>query len=208
MRCINHPAVETQEACSACSRALCNECIHRIKGKPYCEDCLARGAEWASTVKDLRLPSDSPKRAALCAIIPGMGAVYNNEYLKAITYFAVWAALITMGTRVSGVFGFGSFVFLVFTIFDAYRSAEDLARRRIETGIVEDRRPTQDKALIGWGVLLIVMGILFLLHNLIPYYWLYRFWPILFIALGAYLVYRAIKSRDDNSGESTSGENI
>ena len=67
MKCSYHPSVESQESCSACSKFLCGECAHRIKGKAYCQDCLVRGAEWAATVKDLRLPTDSPKRAAWCA---------------------------------------------------------------------------------------------------------------------------------------------
>ena len=50
-----------------------------------------------------RLPKDAPKRAALCSLIPGMGAVYNNENLKAITYFSVFAALVIMGERVHEV---------------------------------------------------------------------------------------------------------
>jgi len=109
MKCFYHPVVESQEACNACSKPLCSECTHKIKGKPYCQDCLVEGAEWISTIKGLHLPSDSPRRAALCAIIPGLGAVYNSEYLKAVTYFAVWAALIMMGNRISGVFVFGAF---------------------------------------------------------------------------------------------------
>jgi hypothetical protein len=183
---------------------MCAECAHKVKGKPYCQDCLALGAEWAATVKGLKLPSDAPKRAALCAIIPGMGAVYNNEYTKAITYFAVWAALSVMGSRVNGIFGFGAFVFVIFTMFDAYRTAEAQTRRRIQTGLAAEP-PQQDKTIIGWGIFLILLGVVFLLQNIIPYYlFVNRFWPLVFVLLGAYLVYRAIQNRD-KQGRNSAG---
>jgi len=197
MKCSYHPAVEAQDACSLCSKPMCPECTHKVKDKPYCQDCLVQGAEWAATVKGLKLPTDAPKRAALCAIIPGMGAVYNNEYTKAITYFAVWAALMVMGDRVNGIFGFGAFVFVIFTMFDAYRTAEARTRRRLQSGLPSEEPPQQDKTIIGWGIFLILLGILFLLQNIIPYYWFVnRLWPLVFVLLGAYLVYRAVQNRD------------
>jgi hypothetical protein len=202
MKCSYHPAVDFQEACSVCSKPLCAECTHKIKAKPYCQDCLVQGAEGAATVKGLKLPSDAPKRAAFCAVIPGMGAVYNSEYTKAITYFAVFGALSVMGDRVHGIFGFGAFVFLLFTMFDAYRSAEAIARRRIQTGLAPDNPPGQDKTIIGWGIVLIVLGVIFLLQNIISFYFLNRLWPVVFILLGAYLVYRAVAARDNRMRDS------
>jgi hypothetical protein len=198
MKCSYHPAVESQEMCSSCTRTLCSECAHKIKGKTFCQDCLVEGAEWAATVRGLRMPADAPKRAALCALIPGMGAVYNNEYLKAITFFAVFASLIMLGEGVHAVFGFGAFVFLVFTLFDAYRTAELHARQRLDSGKISEASQQSDKTVVGWGIFLIVLGILFLAQNIIPYHFLTRIWPLLFILLGAYLVYRALFDRKDS----------
>ena len=199
MKCSYHPVVDAQEGCSACSKPLCTECAHKIKGKAYCQDCLIEGAEWASTLKGLRLPSDSPRRAAICAIIPGLGAVYNSEYLKAVTYFAVWAALIMMGGRVSGVFIFGSFVFVLYTMFDAYRCAEAMVRKRLKPDEAADALPKQDKTIIGWGIILIILGAIFLLKNIIPYDFLQHLWPLIFILLGAYLIYRAMENKNSRS---------
>ena len=205
MKCSYHPAVEAKDVCTVCGKSICTEIgrTHTVKGKPYCQDCLIQGAEWAASVKGLRLPSDAPKRAALFAIIPGMGAVYNNEYMKAVTYFAVWAALSVMGSRVHGVFGFGAFVFVVFTMFDAYRTAEAQARRRLQPGYVSTEPPQPDRTIVGWGIFLILLGIVFLLQNVIPEYFFFnRLWPLVFILLGGYLVYRAVKSRENQTRNS------
>ncbi len=201
MKCSYHPTVDFQDACSVCSKPLCAECSHKIKGKPYCQDCLVQGAEWAATVKGLKIPSDSPKRAALCAIIPGMGAVYNNEYTKAITYFAVFAVLGVMSDRMHEIFGFGAFVFWVFTLFDAYRTAEAKARTRLQSGVA-DEPLQQDRTIIAWGIVLIILGTIFLLQNVIPYYFLNRLWPLVFVLLGAFLVYRAVKHREKQAHDS------
>lgn len=198
MKCSYHPATEAQELCDVCRKPLCAECAHRIKGKPFCQDCLVQGAEWAATVKGMRLPADAPKRAALCAIIPGMGAVYNGEYMKAITFFAVFAALSTMGDH--GIFGFASVVFVIFTMFEAYRTAEAKARKRFHEGHPTAESPDQDKTLIGWGILLIALGLIFLLQNLIPFDFMNRLWPVVFILIGGFLVYRALNRAKSDSG--------
>jgi len=194
MKCSYHPPVDATEFCGACSRPLCPECAHQIKSKIYCQDCLVRGAEWAAAVKDLRIPADSPKRAAACAIIPGIGAVYNGEYLKALTYFAVFAALAIMGDDVHPVFGFGAAVFLVFTMFDAYRSAEGKARARLDSAPAPSL--AVERSSMAWGVFLMVLGVIFLLQRMIPYHFISRLWPLLFIALGVYLVYRTLQERE------------
>jgi len=124
-----------------------------------------------------------------------MGAVYNGEYSKAVTFFAVFAALMIMGDIANGVFGLGAFVFLIYTMFDAHRSAEARNRVAMETGS-SPLPPAQDKTAAGWGIMLIVLGLFFLLRNLIPFYLMSRLWPVAFICLGGYLVYRYLRSKD------------
>ena len=196
MKCSYHPTADSQDFCTTCSKPLCVDCAHQIKGKAYCQDCLIRGAEWASKVKDLRIPADSPKRAALCSLIPGMGAVYNSQYLKAVTFFAVFSALVMMGDDVHPIFGFGAFAFLIFTIFDSYRTAEMRSRARLQRSTPPELTG-KDRSVIAWGVFLIVLGTLIMLKNFIPYYIVRQYWPAMFIILGAYLVWRALQERDE-----------
>jgi hypothetical protein len=196
MKCSYHPAVESKEFCSTCSRALCAECSHQIKGKIYCQDCLVRGTEWAAAVKGLRIPTDAPKRAASLSLIPGMGAVYNGEYRKALAQFAVFAGLIIMGDQVHGVFGFGAVVFLIFTMFDSYHTAEARLRTRMEPKLGTES-PAKDRTAAAWGIILIGLGFLFLLQNFIHYNFLNRLWPLVFVALGVYLVVASLRDREE-----------
>jgi len=201
MKCTYHPESEAKEFCSACSKTLCSECAHQIKGKYYCQDCLVQGAEWATAVKDLRIPIDSPRRAAVCSLIPGMGAVYNNEYMKALTYFAVFAALVLMADRIHDVFGFAAFAFVIFTMFDSYRTAEARTRARLEGGGLPETCG-KDRTPFAWGVFLVFLGVLFLLQNIIPFYFLNKLWPLVFILLGGYLVWRSLQDRREKGAPS------
>jgi uncharacterized membrane protein HdeD (DUF308 family) len=65
-----------------------------------------------------------------------------------------------------------------------------------------NEKPTEahtakDNTVAVWGVLLIVLGMVFLLKNFIHFYFLNRMWPLAFIALGAYLVYRSLREREE-----------
>jgi hypothetical protein len=204
MKCPNHPSVESQGMCTACGKPLCPECLYKVKSKPFCQDCIIQGAEWAPIIKGRRLSSTAPKWAAFWAIIPGIGAVFNNEYLKAIAYFSIFAWLIMMADDVNGIFGFGAAVFLIFTMFDAYRTAEASVRKNLESGIDPVDPPAQENASITWGVLLIIMGALFLLIKIVPQNVLTILWPIVFILLGGYLIYRASQQQKSRNKQTPS----
>jgi len=144
--------------------------------------------------------SHKPSRAALCAIIPGIGAVYNREYIKAVVHFSVFASLTIIAESV-GIFGLAAFAFYVFTIIDAYRSAEAIVLGKISRSLGRQSR-AGGLSLLLWGGLLIVLGVLFLLDNLgaIRLRDAVEYWPVLLIGLGVYLVvYQYLSRRDQAS---------
>lgn len=142
--------------------------------------------------------SQTATRAAVCALIPGIGAVYNREYEKAVVHFSVFAGLAYMGEEV-GIFGLAAFCFYVFTIIDAYRSAEAISRRG-----TQPRSQNDQINLPVWGGLLVLMGVIFLLDNLgaISLRTAVRFWPLLLILLGLYLVAGYFKGSGGNTSPS------
>ncbi|HEY0082478.1 MAG TPA: hypothetical protein VGB61_06790, partial [Pyrinomonadaceae bacterium] len=45
MNCAYHNMNAAVVQCSRCSRPLCPACDHRIRGFPYCQDCIVAGVE-------------------------------------------------------------------------------------------------------------------------------------------------------------------
>jgi hypothetical protein len=193
---MNHPLAESEQTCSACSKPLCSVCIYKVKGKPFCQECIVQGAEWAPLIKGGRLSSSAPKWAAFWALIPGIGAVFNCEYLKAVAYFSIFAWLVVMADAANGIFGFAAAVFLVFTMFDSYRTAQEKARRRLELGMNAEICESDDKSTILWGCLLIVLGVLLLLVKTVPEAFINLLWPLVFVLLGAFFIYRALQQKE------------
>lgn len=206
MTCYYHADHPATAVCQACGHPLCPACDHRIKGAPYCQDCIVAGIDllrsrgsgvsttpfWLSPLPDSadRLSrARSPWLALICAILfPGLGALYNGQPIKALLQFLTMLGLLTMVDLLSSplddIFGLGLIACYLSTILDSYRSAW---RSRVERGSlqVEDERLRerirQHPQTIG--ILLISLGILALLEHLAPTL-LERFWPLLFIVAG------------------------
>ncbi|MFB3902940.1 MAG: LiaI-LiaF-like domain-containing protein [Acidobacteriota bacterium] len=190
MRCYYHADVESIHTCSTCRKFLCAACAHSIKGKIFCQDCLVAGAELAGIAVTPRLATYSPARAALFAIIPGIGAVYNRQYVKAVLHFAIFAGLSIIAGSGPDIFGVAAFAFYIFTIIDAYRSAQVILRN-----VVADPRMLEEESedinVPIWGGVLVLLGVLFFLNNLGVFSLaeMTRFlWPLFFVGLGIYLV--------------------
>ncbi|MCC6743280.1 MAG: hypothetical protein IT175_05400, partial [Acidobacteria bacterium] len=67
-------------------------------------------------------------KATLLALVPGLGAVYNRQNLKAVLHFVGVVGLIELGDVTNiGMFVFGGLVFFLFTVIDANRSAKAIA---------------------------------------------------------------------------------
>jgi len=131
-----------------------------------------------------------PIRAALFALVPGIGAVYNREYVKAAVHLTVFAGLVIIAESV-GIFGLLAFSFYVYTIFDSYRSAELISQR---PSLLPDE--TEEINMPFWGGIILLMGLLFLLDNLgaIRLRTAFQFWPVLLIFLGGYLLLKYFRS--------------
>ena len=201
MKCHYHPDLDSVKTCSTCSRSLCQSCAHSIKGRVLCSNCLVAGAEFAAIATSPRLANYSPGRAAFFALIPGIGAVYNQQYVKAVQHFTVFAALVLIAER-QEIFGFAALAFYIFTIIDAYRSAQSILRHTaMHPGAAHEEKVEVNVPI--WGGVLVALGIIFFLDNL----HLVRLsrlldnaWPLLFVAAGAYLIvdfYRRDRSQPD-----------
>src|ERR1044071_7364269 len=93
MICAYHSKNPAVVECHRCARALCTACDHRIRGFPYCQDCIVAGVEvlqqqTRTNVLPALRPNNAPLIATLLSFVPGLGAAYNGQTSKAIVHFA------------------------------------------------------------------------------------------------------------------------
>src|SRR5436190_3527203 len=103
MNCAYHDHNAATVSCNSCGRPLCPACDHRIKGFPYCQDCIVMGVDLLGQQQSRtdHVPfvkkRTSPFVATLLSMIcPGLGAAYNGQTVKALVYFAVFVGLFQM----------------------------------------------------------------------------------------------------------------
>ncbi len=195
MTCAVHKEQDAVGFCRNCGKAMCVACTRPVHGVPYCEDCLgsvmghAGQATAAAAVAPLPASRSavSPGLAFFLGFFPGLGAVYNGEYNKALIHIVVFAAMIV---GLSSDLGDGATValslllagFIFYMAIDALRTAQ--AKRAGE--------PPTDPLEI-WGqekpvgpIILIALGALFLLSNFGWFPWdrIHQFWPLILIGVG------------------------
>lgn len=212
MSCSYHPDVEDVAGCEICGRRLCEPCVHKVQDKVYCETCLAERVTGEKRSEDKKeedktqggeatagatLGGENPGAAFLLGLIPGVGAIYNAEYFKAAAHIVIFALLIHMAD-IFGLFGLLVFGFYCYMPFEAYYTAKKRMLERqgvhLETPfdrINESLDQVADKDWWG-GLALILLGALFLLDNfrILDLDSLLRFWPVLLILLGVWLLKR------------------
>ena len=203
MHCSYHPKNPAVVQCSNCARPLCPACDHRIRGFPFCQDCIVIGVELLrqqsqSTASHEVRRKSSPFVATLLSFVPGLGAAYNGQTSKAIVHFAIFASFFQMAVVTQGVLFFvlGVLGTWLFAAVDACRTAQ-LMRAGLTPDAEEDviaRRLYGNP--FAWGVTLIVIGTIFLLHTLLGVQLPVRqLLPVALVALGAYMLFDYLRRR-------------
>src|SRR6202008_3721865 len=174
MYCGYHTKNPAVVQCNQCARPLCPACDHRIRGFPFCQDCIVTGVELLrqqsqSTPSYAIRRRSSPFVATLLSFVPGLGAAYNGQTSKAIVHFAVFASFFQMAVVTTGMHFFilGVIGTWLFAAVDACRTAQ-LMRAGLSPDAEDD---VIDRRLYGnpfaWGPPLIIIGTLFLMHTLL-----------------------------------------
>jgi cell wall-active antibiotic response 4TMS protein YvqF/B-box zinc finger protein len=136
MNCAVHPQSQAMAYCRTCGKALCEDCKRDVMGAIYCEPCIAarlnaqsaaHGPVVAAPAAPPRPGTPSPVLAACLGCIPGVGAMYNGQFIKAFIHVVIFVLLIIASDSVNGAFGVGIAFWVFYMVFDAYKTAE--ARR-------------------------------------------------------------------------------
>lgn len=139
MNCANHPDIPVAAYCQQCGKPLCQQCVRPVAGLIYCETCLAArlGVPPAGVgVPGAVVPPPvstggyggvpNPGLAAFLGFIPGVGAMYNGQFVKALVHVLVFAVLVSL-TDQHGIFGMFVAAWVFYQVFDAHQTAK--ARR-------------------------------------------------------------------------------
>jgi hypothetical protein len=204
--------------CSACARPIrdviyCEDCLAATLGLPTTPPPAAAapvaGAESAGFVAAPENPyvarvapvagvpnaGTAPRYANtnatiafILGFVPGLGAVYNGEYNKALIHIVVFAAMVVgftsdIGDSAATALGFLVAGFEFYMAFDAMRTAKARSAGQAAPDPLESwsqQRPVGPIILIG-------LGALFLLNNFswFPFYRMQRLWPLILIGVGA-----------------------
>jgi hypothetical protein len=200
MKCAVHTDVDAAGYCRNCGKALCAQCARDVRGILYCESCLA------DTLTKPQAPaaatgSGSPALATVLGFVPGLGAVYNGQYMKALVHVLLFAAFIGFlnGNHSEGADAVGGILlsaFIVYMAIDANRTAK--AKLRGEPcpdalGNISSRVPLGPVILIG-------LGVLFLLDRHFNV-WdrIGEYWPVLLIVMGVLMLWRRMGGSSSSS---------
>jgi hypothetical protein len=197
MKCAVHPEADATGYCRNCGKALCSNCSREVRGVIYCETCLADMVTQprATAVEGGR----SPGLATFLGFIPGLGAVYNGEYMKAIIHVLVFASLVAIesGDHPDSIHAFFGIMIAAFVIYMAV-DANLSAKARLAGKVPNDPFADIGKGRTVWPFVLIGIGILFLLRNfdfINMDEMINRWWPIVLIAIGGFMVWRRSENR-------------
>jgi TM2 domain-containing membrane protein YozV len=195
MNCAVHADVEATGYCRNCGKALCPQCTREVRGALYCEECLA-GLLGGPPVSLEPKSSVNPGLACTLGFIPGLGAVYNGQYVKALIHVLIFGGLIALlssdiPSSYDAFFGIALGCFYFYMPIEAYRTA--MARRQGEpepANLIEGegRKPIGAMVLIGIGALLLLSN-----FGLLQRDWFERSWPVALILIGGWLLWDRMK---------------
>jgi hypothetical protein len=179
-------AAEPKGFCRNCGKPLTADSLREVRGAYYCEDCLAQSvARPAAPVAD-----GSPTLAAVLGFIPGLGAVYNGEYMKALVHVLIFGTIIVALDRTSaeGLFVPLLIAFIFYMPLEAYRTAKAKLMGRKPDSLFGE----QAARLPVGPLILITAGFLLLVDRFVPRFLdrIFDFWPVVLIVVGVLLLLR------------------
>jgi hypothetical protein len=216
MNCLNHPEIPATAFCRTCGKPLCDACKQPAQGSVFCEEHVPaqpvsapRPAAPVSSPPPVAEPGVSPGAAfTLGLLIPGVGAIYNGQYAKGLVHAVIFGLLVSILSSGSAhglepLFGFLIAAWVFYMGLEAYHTAQ---KRRAGEPVDEFSSlinlHTRGSRFPAGAVVLIGLGVLLLLNttDIIPFERVLRYWPVLLILLGVYLLYARLTGLSERAG--------
>lgn len=212
MNCQNHPETPATAYCRTCGKPVCEQCRRDAFGTVFCaEHAPAPAAAVPPEPPPIPIPMPgaapgapsyalsnvSPPLAFFLGLIPGVGAIYNAQYAKGLVHAVIWGLLMSLANSRAAHGLEPLFVMLIiawwfYMAMEAYHTAR---KRQAGEPVDEyssllDLRGGSGQLPVA-GVALIGLGVVLLLYTLdvIDFERIARYWPVLLIVAGAYLLW-------------------
>ena len=208
MKCYIHTEIEAVAFCRGCGKALCGDCRRLADGSVFCQEhapapqAAPAAAQFASHPM-MQPGAPSPGLAFVLGLIPGVGAIYNSQYVKGLVHVIVLGTLISLVSssyigNLEPLFGMLIGLWVFYMAFEAYHTAN----RRLHglpvdefSSLIPLRSPQAGS--VAGPIALMLLGVLFLIMTTRPE-WLrevFRWWPVALIAGGAYMLVTRLRTR-------------
>jgi TM2 domain-containing membrane protein YozV len=92
-------------------------------GQILCEPCWTAWHSYQQPFVNQNAGSPSPSAAAVLGLIPGVGAMYNGQFVKGLIHVVIFAVLVS-AAHLYGVFGIFIAAWIVYQSFEAYHTAK------------------------------------------------------------------------------------
>lgn len=197
--------VPAKITCVKCRREIADGQRVEHRGELYCASCVgeALNHEVAEAA-----PGHNVTLAVMLSFLPGLGQMYNRQVTKGFlimaAFFFSFALHEETGSAQVLVAALAPALYF-WNLFDAYwtakriRSAgqpEQEAMPAVEDWSFSSEKRLESSTTPTFGVLLIVLGILFLLNNYgVTWLTVGRLWPTTILALGLWLLASFVLSR-------------
>ena len=176
---------------------------------PYAADRSPYASPAATEVVN---PDVSPPLAFVLGFIPGVGAIYNGQYVKGLIHVACIGLAISIlnsgsaGT-VEPLVGLMLTAFWIYMPFEAFHTARyRRSGKPVDAMSSLIHIPGSGTKFPAGPIILIALGILLLLDNLglFELRRALRYWPALLIAAGVYMLLMRLSSSAQSSSSSSS----
>ena len=219
--------------CRGCGKGVCEDCVEQRESVPYCRDCATASLEEGSLPpqEEIAPPSSRPAVAAaglvappaakrvdadgphpvlagLLGFVPGLGAVYNGQYVKGVVHAAIFGMLIAISTSADHAAVPALMVpivvfFVLYMPIEAVRTAQAIRRGeevKEMSGIVGALFDANNDSPVP-GILFIALGVFFLLLTLgvLSAELVLKAWPLTIVALGVWRLYASTRKREELS---------
>ncbi len=220
MECAIHPGVEAVSFCSNCGTPLCQGCLLISDSRTFCQKCQLsfasqdeRVRNTASTVANTTVPTPeavkyakstrsphiekgyaycSPGVSLALGFIPGVGAICNGEYWKALLQVLVFGSLISLSGRTDSeevipLLRLLAILMYIYMPLEAYH----VAKKRV-MGLHGIKLITPFEKMrfssITVGIGSVCLGVILQVSQFVPetMRFLLRGWPLILVAIGVY----------------------